>query len=68
MTSISEPDLSQSSSLIVSSSEEELPNLEKKYSEKSGMMTYAKELINNMWTNFSVLYFYTLHRRKDKKA
>ncbi|XP_010808411.1 protein FAM161A isoform X3 [Bos indicus] len=54
MTSISEPDLSQSSSLIVSSSEEELPNLEKKYSEKSGMMTYAKELINNMWTNFSV--------------
>lgn len=54
MTSISEPDLSQSSSLIVSSSEEELPNLEKKYSEKSSMMTYAKELINNMWTNFSV--------------
>ncbi|XP_068837110.1 protein FAM161A [Capricornis sumatraensis] len=54
VTSISEPDLSQSSSLIVSSSEEELPNLEKKYSEKSSMMTYAKELINNMWTNFSV--------------
>ena len=54
MTSISEPDLSQSSSLVVSSSEEELPSLEKKYSEKSSMMTYAKELINNMWTNFSV--------------
>ncbi|XP_060025597.1 protein FAM161A isoform X2 [Lagenorhynchus albirostris] len=54
MTSISEPDLGQSSSLIVSSSEDELPNVEKEYSEKSRMMTYAKELINNMWTNFSV--------------
>ncbi|XP_023989367.1 protein FAM161A isoform X2 [Physeter macrocephalus] len=54
MTSISEPDLGQSSSLIVSSSEDELPNGEKEYSEKSRMMTYAKELINNMWTNFSV--------------
>uniref|UniRef100_A0A8C3WTR9 Protein FAM161A n=1 Tax=Catagonus wagneri TaxID=51154 RepID=A0A8C3WTR9_9CETA len=54
MTSISEPDLGQSSSLIVSSSEDESPNLEKEYSDKSRMMTYAKELINNMWTNFSV--------------
>nr|XP_045370343.1 protein FAM161A isoform X3 [Camelus bactrianus] len=54
MTSISEPDLSQSSSLIVSSSEDELPSLEKEYPEKNRMMTYAKELINNMWTNFSV--------------
>ncbi|XP_015092514.2 protein FAM161A isoform X1 [Vicugna pacos] len=54
MTSISEPDLGQSSSLIVSSSEDELPCLEKEYPEKSRMMTYAKELINNMWTNFSV--------------
>ncbi|XP_059973352.1 protein FAM161A isoform X2 [Mesoplodon densirostris] len=54
MTSVSEPDLGQSSSLIVSSSEDELPNVEKEYSEKSRMMTYAKELINNMWTNFSV--------------
>ncbi|XP_007464197.1 PREDICTED: protein FAM161A isoform X2 [Lipotes vexillifer] len=53
-TSISEPDLGQSSSLIVSSSEDELPNVEKEYSEKSRMMTYAKELINNMWINFSV--------------
>ncbi|KAM9054297.1 protein FAM161A isoform 3-T3 [Megaptera novaeangliae] len=54
MTSISEPDLGQSSSLIVSSSEDELPNVEKEYSERSRMMTFAKELINNMWTNFSV--------------
>nr|XP_058935242.1 protein FAM161A isoform X2 [Kogia breviceps] len=54
MTSISEPDLGQSSSLIVSFSEDELPNVEKEYSEKSRMMTYAKELISNMWTNFSV--------------
>lgn len=38
----------------MSSSEDELPNLEKDYPEKSRMMTYAKELINNMWTNFSV--------------
>nr|KAF6307868.1 FAM161 centrosomal protein A [Myotis myotis] len=54
ITSLSEPDLGHSSSLIVSSSEDELPNLEKDYPEKSRMMTYAKELINNMWTNFSV--------------
>lgn len=53
ITSLSEPDLGHSSSLIVSSSEDELPNLEKDYPEKS-RMTYAKELINNMWTNFSV--------------
>lgn len=38
----------------MSSSEDELPNLEKDYPEKSRMMTYAKELINNMWNNFSV--------------
>uniref|UniRef100_A0A5G2QGZ1 Protein FAM161A n=2 Tax=Sus scrofa TaxID=9823 RepID=A0A5G2QGZ1_PIG len=54
MTSVSEPDLGESSSLVVYSSEDESPNLEKEYSEKSRMMTYAKELINNMWTNFSV--------------
>ncbi|XP_066234289.1 protein FAM161A isoform X1 [Saccopteryx leptura] len=54
ITSLSEPDLGRSSSLIVSSSEDELSNLEKEYSKKNGMMTYAKELINNMWTNFSV--------------
>ncbi|KAL0615836.1 Protein FAM161A [Plecturocebus cupreus] len=33
---------------------EELPNLEKKYPKKDRMMTYAKELINNMWTDFCV--------------
>ncbi|KAM5249976.1 protein FAM161A isoform 2-T2 [Hipposideros larvatus] len=53
-TSLSEPDLGHSYSLIMSSSEDELPNLEKEYPEKKRMMTYAKELINNMWTNFSV--------------
>ncbi|XP_004397779.1 PREDICTED: protein FAM161A isoform X2 [Odobenus rosmarus divergens] len=54
MTSFSEPDLEQCSSLIMSSSEDELPNSEKEYPEKKRMMSYAKELINNMWTNFSV--------------
>ncbi|XP_054442904.1 protein FAM161A [Pteronotus mesoamericanus] len=54
ITSLSEPDLGHSSSLTVSSSEDELPNLVKEYPEKNRMMTYAKELINNMWTNFSV--------------
>ncbi|XP_032729723.1 protein FAM161A isoform X2 [Lontra canadensis] len=54
MTSFSEPDLGQPSSLTMSSSEDELPNSEKEYPEKKRMMSYAKELINNMWTNFSV--------------
>nr|XP_019573173.1 PREDICTED: protein FAM161A isoform X2 [Rhinolophus sinicus] len=54
MTSLSEPDLGHSSSLILSSSEDEMPNLEKEYPEKNRMVTYAEELINNMWTNFSV--------------
>ncbi|XP_036852523.1 protein FAM161A isoform X3 [Manis javanica] len=54
MTSPSEPDLGQSSSSILSSSEDELPSLEKEYPEKSRVMNYAMELINNMWTNFSV--------------
>ncbi|XP_036903902.1 protein FAM161A isoform X2 [Sturnira hondurensis] len=54
ITSLSEPDLGHASSLIVSSSEDELPNLEKENPEKNRMMSYAKELINNMWTNFSV--------------
>uniref|UniRef100_A0A2K5HFF4 Protein FAM161A n=1 Tax=Colobus angolensis palliatus TaxID=336983 RepID=A0A2K5HFF4_COLAP len=48
------PDLGQSSSLYVSSSEEELPNLEKEYPRKNRMMAYAKELINNMWKDFCV--------------
>ena len=38
----------------MTSSEDELPNLEKEYPEKNRRMTYAKELINNMWRNFSV--------------
>ncbi|XP_026340860.2 protein FAM161A isoform X2 [Ursus arctos] len=54
MTSFSEPDLGQSSSLIMSSSEDELPNSEKEYPEKKRVLSYAEELINNMWTNFSV--------------
>ncbi|XP_039096277.1 protein FAM161A isoform X1 [Hyaena hyaena] len=54
MTSFSEPDLGQTPSLIMSSSEDELSNLEKEYPEKKKVMSYAKELINNMWTNFSV--------------
>ncbi|XP_004867288.1 protein FAM161A isoform X2 [Heterocephalus glaber] len=54
MTSLSEPDLGQSSSLYTSSSEEELPNLEREHPRKNKMMTYAKELISNMWTNFCV--------------
>ncbi|XP_022360104.1 protein FAM161A isoform X1 [Enhydra lutris kenyoni] len=54
MTSFSEPDLGQPSSLTMSSSEDELPNSEKEYPEKKRVMSYAKELINNMWTNFSV--------------
>ncbi|KFO21174.1 Protein FAM161A [Fukomys damarensis] len=53
MTSLSEPDLGQSSSLYTSS-EEELPNLEKEHPRKNKMMSYAKELISNMWTNFCV--------------
>ncbi|XP_077771693.1 protein FAM161A isoform X8 [Canis aureus] len=74
MTS-SEPDLGPSSSLIMSSSEDELPNLEKEYPEKKRVvMSYAKELINNMWTNFSVedyircedAYFPTVEKTKKK--
>uniref|UniRef100_A0A5F9CE43 Protein FAM161A n=2 Tax=Oryctolagus cuniculus TaxID=9986 RepID=A0A5F9CE43_RABIT len=52
MTSLSEPDLGRSSSYT--SSEEELPNLEKDSPRKTRVMSYAKELINNMWTNFQV--------------
>ncbi|XP_072624623.1 protein FAM161A isoform X8 [Canis lupus baileyi] len=74
MTS-SEPDLGPSSSLIMSSSEDELPNLEKEYPEKKRVvMSYAKELINNMWTNFSVedyircedAYFPAVEKTKKK--
>ncbi|XP_023576644.1 protein FAM161A isoform X2 [Octodon degus] len=54
MTSLSEPDLGQSSSLYTSSSEEELPNLEKEHPGKNKIMNYAKELISNMWKDFCV--------------
>ncbi|XP_076990447.1 protein FAM161A isoform X2 [Tamandua tetradactyla] len=54
MPSQSEADVGQSYSLCGSSSEDELPNLEKEYPEENKMMAYAKELINNMWTDFSV--------------
>ncbi|XP_006863041.1 PREDICTED: protein FAM161A isoform X2 [Chrysochloris asiatica] len=54
MTSFSEPDLGRSSSIYPSSSEDELRSLEREHSSKSRVMTYAKELINNMWKNFSV--------------
>ncbi|XP_069860662.1 protein FAM161A-like isoform X5 [Dipodomys merriami] len=54
VTSLSEPDLTRSSSLHTSSSEEDLPQLKKELSKKHKMMTYAKELINNMWRDFCV--------------
>nr|XP_020030602.1 protein FAM161A isoform X1 [Castor canadensis] len=54
VTSLSEPDLGRSPSLYTSSSEEELSNVDKESSRRNRMMTYAKELINNMWTDFSV--------------
>ncbi|XP_058523844.1 protein FAM161A isoform X1 [Ochotona princeps] len=52
VASVSEPDLGCSSSCT--SSEEELPNLEKDYPGKTRAMSYARELINNMWTSFRV--------------
>lgn len=53
VASVSEPDLGRSSS-CTSSSEEELPNLETDYPGKTRAMSYARELINNMWTSFRV--------------
>ncbi|EHB07957.1 Protein FAM161A [Heterocephalus glaber] len=54
MTSLSEPDLGQSSSLYTSSSGEELRNLEKEHPKTNKMVTYAEELISIMWTDFCV--------------
>lgn len=51
-TSLSEPDLDRSSSL--STTTDELPDLEKKTPGEIGTRSYAKELINNMWDDFSV--------------
>ncbi|XP_004476590.2 protein FAM161A isoform X1 [Dasypus novemcinctus] len=67
MPSHSELDLGQSSSLSESSSEDELPKLEKEYIQENKMMTYAKELINNMWTDFSV-EDYLQHKDPDFPA
>ncbi|XP_006974859.1 protein FAM161A isoform X1 [Peromyscus maniculatus bairdii] len=53
VTSLSEPEVGRSPSLS-STSEEELPNLEREAPRGSRMTAYAKELINNMWTGFSV--------------
>ncbi|XP_008842707.1 protein FAM161A isoform X2 [Nannospalax galili] len=52
VTSVSEPHLGRSSSLLTS--EEDLPSLEKERPGRDGMMSYARELISNMWTNFCV--------------
>ncbi|ERE86658.1 protein FAM161A isoform X1 [Cricetulus griseus] len=53
VTSYSEPDIGQSPSLSTTS-DEELPSLEREAPGESRMTAYAKELINNMWTDFSV--------------
>ncbi|XP_028639990.1 protein FAM161A-like [Grammomys surdaster] len=53
VTSLSEPDLNGSPSLSTTT-DEELSNLEKKTPGDGRAMTYANELINNMWNNFSV--------------
>ncbi|XP_045150123.1 protein FAM161A isoform X2 [Echinops telfairi] len=56
MPSPSELDVGQSSSEYASSSEEELPGPEREVPRESRTttMTYAKELISNMWKDFSV--------------
>lgn len=70
MTSLSDPDLDGSSTLSTTT-EEELPDLEKKTPGESGAMTYAQELINNMWNDFSVEDYIQhdsdLQRAKKKK-
>ncbi|KAL1791343.1 FAM161A isoform X2 [Sigmodon hispidus] len=53
VTSFSEPDLGQSPSLSTTS-DEELPNLERTAPRESRMTAFAKDLITNMWTDFSV--------------
>ncbi|XP_034364262.1 protein FAM161A isoform X2 [Arvicanthis niloticus] len=52
VTSLSEPDLNGSPSL--STTTDELSNLERRTPGDGRAMTYAKELINNMWNDFSV--------------
>ncbi|XP_031197840.1 protein FAM161A isoform X2 [Mastomys coucha] len=53
VTSLSQSDL-DGSSCLSTTTDEELSDLEKKTPGESGAMTYAKELINNMWNDFSV--------------
>ncbi|XP_055984904.1 protein FAM161A [Sorex fumeus] len=54
VTSLSELDICRSPSMVMSSSEDELPDFKTVYPQKKEEMNYAKELINNMWRNFSV--------------
>ncbi|XP_036057565.1 protein FAM161A isoform X2 [Onychomys torridus] len=53
VTSFSEPEVGRSPSLSTTSEEEE-PSLEREAPRGSRLTAYAKELINNMWTGFSV--------------
>ncbi|XP_051056594.1 protein FAM161A isoform X2 [Phodopus roborovskii] len=53
VTPYAEADTGQSSSLSTTS-DEELPSLERDATGESRTAAYAKELINNMWTDFSV--------------
>ncbi|XP_049997138.1 protein FAM161A isoform X6 [Alexandromys fortis] len=53
VTSISEPQIGRSPSLSTTS-DEDLPSLERETPRESRMAAYARELINNMWVGFSV--------------
>ncbi|XP_041525224.1 protein FAM161A isoform X2 [Microtus oregoni] len=53
VTSISEPQIGQSPSLSTTS-DEDLPSLERETPRESRMAAYARELINNMWVGFSI--------------
>ncbi|XP_038195574.1 protein FAM161A isoform X2 [Arvicola amphibius] len=53
VTSFSEPQIGRSPSLSTTS-DEDLPSLERETPGESRMAAYARELINNMWVGFSV--------------
>ncbi|XP_057628206.1 protein FAM161A isoform X1 [Chionomys nivalis] len=53
VTSFSEPQIGRSPSLSTTS-DEDLPSLERETPRESRMAAYARELINNMWVGFSV--------------
>lgn len=53
VTSFSEPQIGRSPTLSTTS-DEDLPSLERETPRESRMTAYAKELINNMWVGFSV--------------